>query len=182
MDDIDIIHMFFERDENALMQTYEKYHAFCMKISLNILKDPLDADECTNDVYLKLWNCIPPNNPNNLQAFIAKLTRNKAIDIYKLKHTQKRNESEYSLSLDELNECIPDNADLDENDLKDLLNRFLYAQKASARKIFIRRYFYCEDIEQISQFFGISQSKVKSTLFRTRQKLKEYLRKENYTI
>lgn len=182
MEDTDIIHMFFERDEHAIIHTSEKYNNYCLKIAFNILRDRPDADECVNDVYLKLWNNIPPNMPNSLPSFIAKLTRNHAIDMYKSKHAQRRTESEYSLSLDELAECIPDGKDFEESDLKDILNRFLREQKADARKIFIRRYFYCEEIVQISQFFGISQSKVKTTLFRTRQKLKEYLRKENYTI
>lgn len=182
MEDADIIQMFFERDEHAIIHTSEKYNRYCLKIAFNILKDRLDADECVNDVYLRLWNIIPPNSPESLQAFIAKLTRNRAIDIYKSKHSVTRIQNAYSVSLDELAECIPDGTDFEESDLKDILNRFLREQSTDARKIFVRRYFYCEEIEQISQFFGISQSKVKTTLFRTRQKLKEYLRKENYTI
>lgn len=182
MEDTDIIRMFLERNEDAIIHTSEKYNNYCLKIALNILQNRLDADECVNDIYLKLWNSIPPNIPNSLPSFVAKLTRNHAIDIYRNKHTQQHMESEYSVSLDELAECIPDGTDFEESDLKDLLNRFLREQKADARKIFIRRYFYCDEVEQISHFFGISQSKVKTTLFRTRQKLKEYLRKENYTI
>lgn len=182
MEDTDIIRMFLERNEDAIIHTSEKYNNYCLKIALNILQNRLDADECVNNIYLKLWNSIPPNIPNSLPSFVAKLTRNHAIDIYRNKHTQQHMESEYSVSLDELAECIPDGTDFEESDLKDLLNRFLREQKADARKIFIRRYFYCDEVEQISHFFGISQSKVKTTLFRTRQKLKEYLRKENYTI
>lgn len=182
MEDEYIIQLFISRDERAITETSAKYNLYCQKIAFNILKDRLDTDECINDVYLKLWNCIPPNMPDNLPAFIAKLTRNTSIDIYKSKHRLKRIENEYSRSLDELAECIPDDKDFEISELKDILNRFLYEQNTDARKIFVRRFFYSESIEQISEFFGISQSKVKSSLFRTKQKLKKYLRKENYTI
>ncbi len=182
MEDKSIIQLFFARDERAITETDIKYHWYCQRIAYNILKDSADVDECINVIYLKLWNSIPPTDPYDLSAFIAKLTRNTSIDVYKSKHASKRIENEYLLSLDELAECIPDDKDYEISDLKDILNRFLREQNADARKIFVRRFFYCESIEQISEFFNISQSKVKSSLFRTRQKLKNYLRKENYII
>ncbi len=179
MDDNTIIQLYFARNELALDATSQKYAPYCRKIAMNILKDAQDAEECLNDVFLKLWNNIPPEAPQSFSAYIARLTRNRAIDIYNQKHAQKRIDSQYAASIDELEEIIADSRVADISDLGDALNRFLAGLANEQRKIFVRRYFFCDSIDDIAKFFGISQSKVKTSLFRTRNKLKEYLEKDN---
>ena len=182
MKEFDIIRLFFDRDESAIEVVSSQFGSYCRKIAYNVLKDVEDVDECLNDVWMRLWDSIPPNEPKNLSAYVATITRNTAIDVYKRKHAEKRILSEYTASLDELEECIPDSKIYDISDLGDALNRFLKLQKAEARVIFVKRYFFCQNIADIAKACNISHSKVKSSLFRTRNKLKEYLIKENYTI
>lgn len=182
MEETNIIRLLFERDESVIEIVSQQFGAYCRKIAYNVLHDAQDAEECVNDVWMRLWNSIPPNNPNSLLAYLATITRNTAIDIYKRHHAEKRIQSEYTASLDELDECIPDSNNYDISDLGDTLNRFLKLQSAESRIIFVKRYYFCHSIAEISKSCGISQSKVKSSLFRTRNKLKEYLIKENYTI
>ncbi len=186
MDDLKIIDLLENRDQSALEVLSEKYGAYCMKISNNILCDCADSEENVNDTYMQVWNSIPPQKPQNLMAFIGRLTRNLALNKLKAKNAEKRNPTGGFLSLSELDECTPADVSVEnEADIKHLsrhISDFLYTQKEDARNVFVRRYFYCDSIEDIADRFSYSPSKVKSMLMRTREKLKAYLHKEGYSI
>lgn len=66
--------------------------------------------------------------------------------------------------------------------LQEALNRFLGTLGEEKRNVFLRRYWYLDSVAEIAKRFGMSQSKVKTMLFRTRKQLKEYLEKEGYTL
>lgn len=186
MDDLKIINLLEDRAESALSAISQKYGDYCAKISLNILRDASDSEENVNDTYMQVWNSIPPQKPKNLTAYIGRLCRNLALNKLKANSAQKRTPAEGFLSLSELDECTPANLSVEsEVDVKNLsrhISSFLYTEKEEARNIFIRRYFYCDSIEDIGKRFFYSPSKVKSTLMRTREKLKLYLQKEGYSI
>ena len=184
MDDSEIIELYWQRDEQAIKETADKYGTYCLKISLNILEDISDSEENVNDTYLQAWSTIPPNRPKSLKAFIAKIARNLALNKYKAEHTQKRRASLFTVSLDELDVCTPSRISVEDEvemaHLSRCISDFLYQQSADARDIFVCRYFYSESIEDIAARFGFSHSKIKSTLMRTRARLKSYLQKEGY--
>ena len=186
MDDGQIIEMYFDRDERAIAETQRKFGALCIHVSMNILNDRQDSEENVNDTYMQVWNSIPPNKPDKLAPFIGRIARNLAINRYKAAHTQKRAQGQFSLSLDELDECIPGRNETesraDANFLKECINKFLRNEKQEARNIFIRRYFYCESVEYIADQFGLSESKVKSVLFRQRSRLKKFLESEGVNL
>ena len=114
MEDEKIISLFIKRVESAITETSKKYGGLCLKIANNILYDKCDAEECVNDTYLKVWNTIPPTIPNIFSAYVAKITRNLSINLYKKNNAQKRGNGEIELVLDELSECISDNSSVDE--------------------------------------------------------------------
>lgn len=185
MTDENIISLYFSRDEQAIAETMKKFGAYCMKISMGILNDAQESEENVSDAYLHTWNAIPPHRPTVLSSFIGKITRNLALNRYKALHAQKRVCSEFTLSLDELDECVADDRVLDNADfalLKDSINTFLKKQDKSSRAIFILRYFYSESIEDIARRTGFSDSKVKSVLFRQRGKLKKHLESEGFSV
>ena len=185
MDDKEIIKLLWERSENALREVRAKYEKYCGYIALNILKNREDADDCVNEAYLKVWNAIPPQKPDSLCAFIGKITRNLSLDLYNKKTAQKRGNGEVQLVLEELSECIPcDNSrDIAEDIvLRDALNGFLETLSDETRNIFMRRYWYMSTVREISADFSVSESKVKMTLLRTREKLRKYLEKEGIYI
>lgn len=184
MNDNEIVTLYWKRDEQAIKETDEKYGTYCLKISLNILADMSDSEENVSDTYLQAWSSIPPQRPISLKAFLAKITRNLALNRYKAAHTKKRAASELTISLDELDICSPSKVTVeDEVGIKHLskcISDFLRQQSTDARNIFVCRYFYCESIKDIAERFGHSQSKIKSMLMRTREKLKSYLKQEGY--
>ena len=184
MDDNEIVDLYWQRNERAIRESADKYGAYCLKISLNILEDMSVSEENVNDTYFQAWSSIPPHRPDSLKAFLAKIARNLALNRYKSAHTQKRRASEFAMSLEELDICTPSKITVEDEigmaQLSKCISKFLYQQSADARSVFVCRYFYCESIEEIAACFGYSSSKIKSMLMRTRTRLKSYLQKEGY--
>ena len=85
-----------------------------------------------------------------------------------------------------MEECIPDSDCVDEQInqilLQDSINSFLSGLESDKRKVFMRRYWYFDSINQIAKQFNFSESKVKTILFRCRKELRNYLEKEDYRI
>lgn len=186
MDDKKIIELLFARDENAVSAISEKYGAYLRKVADNILLNPDDAEECVNDTYLNAWNSIPPANPgNSLLAYLAKITRNNAINIY-VKEKRRKAKVEFISLSEEYLECIGTVqsaeeeyfAGYDRNCLNDHIAQFLDSLSKEMRYVFLRRYLYCDSIENISGITGFSKGKIKSMLFRTRKGLKTFLEKK----
>lgn len=184
MYDEQIVQLFFDRSEQALLETQKKYGPYARRIVQNILPSAEDCDECLNDVYMTLWKRIPPERPNSLKAYLGTVARNAAISSYRAAHAEKRGGGAL-LSLSELEECVSEKSleeQLQAQSLTELLNRFLAGQPKEARVMFVKRYWYLSSVRQISKEMDCSEGKVKMTLHRTRKKLKDYLKKEGYPI
>lgn len=194
MQDTEIVELYWERSELAIEETQKKYERYLMKIAYNILSDKEDSRESINDTYLAAWDSMPPHRPKVLSTYLGKLTRRISIDIFRRKNRSKRKASEYELSLSELSEdtvkeanvhasghYLPEDA-LDEKLLADLINRFLRELPEDARNLFIGRYYFLDSVKDVAGYCNMSESRAKTLLFRTRNKLREYLRKEGYEI
>ena len=186
MDDSEIIALFERRDESAVEAVKEKYSAYLARTVKNVLFDDADVEECLSETYFRIWNKIPPAKPGNFALFIGKIARELAIDSYRTKTAQKRRGSEYELSLAEIGDLIPseDTADeaVDAAFLKEKISEFLKQTPEKARRVFLRRYFFFDSVKTIAQTYGMSESSVKVTLFRTREKLRKILEKEGFTV
>lgn len=186
MEDDKIIELYFARSEKAISETSEKYGKYCHYIAYNILQNEEDSEECVNDTYLRTWNAIPPKRPNRLQTFLGKITRNLSLNKLEKRTADKRGAGQVSFVLDELAESIPDKNDAEQITedmvIKNILDRFLTKLPTETRRIFIRRYWYLSSVKEIAKEFGLSESKVTVTLFRTREKLKAVLEKEGISL
>lgn len=181
MDDKDIIALYQKRDENAIAYTKEKYSKSLYSLSYGILKSKENAEECENDTYLNAWNSIPPKDPTGyFYAYLMRITRNLSLNRIRQSEAHKRKMHICQLSA-EAEQLIPAKETTNQALAEDI-NRFLSGLSTEKRKIFVRRYFFLESIEDIAKFYGISQSKVKTTLFRLRNELKDFLEKEEYTL
>ena len=186
MEDHEIIGLYWDRNEAAIGATDRKYGPYCLSIARNILGDREDARETVNDTYLGAWNAIPPHRPNSLSAFLGKLTRRIAINRYQASRAAKRGGGETALALEELSGCIPSPTHVEDalagKELTKLLNRFVRSLPDSERTVFLLRYWHLEPVKAIGKRLGYSESKVKSMLFRTRNKLKAELEKEGIFV
>lgn len=185
MEDHQIIDLFFQRSEAALVAVKEKYSALCLSVARRILPDERDAEECLGDILLKTWNAIPPEHPDSLAAYLSRVTRNTALDRYAYNHAEKRSTA-LTNAFEELEACLASSFDVEhlamEKDFQHFLNHFLEKQKKQNRIFFIRRYWYGESIAEIATAFQVSEEKVKSSLFRTRNRLKSALEKEGVMV
>lgn len=186
MEDYKIVELYFDRDENAIRHTAEKYGGRLRSLSFGIVCDLQTAEECESDTYMQAWNCIPPHQPKSyLYPFLARITRHISLNCCRERSRLKRNAHICELSA-EMEQCIPAPDDLacriDEMVLKEAINGFLESLSQEKRNIFIRRYWYLDSIADISKRFALSQSKVKTMLFRSRNQLREHLIKEGYTL
>lgn len=186
MDDEIILNLFFIRSENAVKELYKKYGRYAYSIAFNILGNPSDAEECVSEAMLNVWNSIPPNRPQNLSAFLGKYTRFAALKMLRSRNAAKRGNGNADTAFEELSEFLPSgeniSAELEAEELTEIINTFLRNLTQRDRQIFVCRYWYFESVGSISKRFGFSQSKVKSILFRTRNRLKKELQKEGVLI
>ena len=186
MEDNCIVDMYWARNESAIEETRKKYEHYCYKIANNILDNKEDSDECVNDTYLAAWNCIPPQRPQVLSAFLGRLTRNISLKKWRDRSREKRGGGQVMLDVEELKECIPSVNDVENvieaKELAAIISRFLRTLSKTDRIIFMRRYWYFDSIEQICKLLGCKESKVKMNLHRTRKKLQEVLTKEGVCL
>lgn len=183
MDDRAIVDLYFKRSEDAISETDKKYGRYCRCIAENILHSPESAEECVNDAYMNAWCSIPPTRPSRLQAYLARLTRNGALNRYMRDRAQKRNAGVEAV-LDEIGELVaaPESDPVDMIALRDGLNEFLSSLTRRARIIFVKRYWYLASIKDIASEMDASESSIKVSLHRTRGELKEFLEKKGITI
>lgn len=186
MDDEKIVELYFGRDEQALTETADKYGNYLFKVAYGILADDEDSEESVNDTYLSAWNSIPPHRPTVLRTYLSKLTRRISIDLFRKKTSKKRGESQFALSLSELEDCVRAEtsleAEMENKELGKAVSDFLRTLKKDARVLFVSRYYFCDSLKDAARHAGISESKAKTTLHRTRLRLREYLLKEGYAV
>ena len=184
MDDKSIVDLYFDRDEEAIVQTDKKYGHYCYTIAYNILTNKEDAEESVSDTYMTAWRTIPPRRPSVLSTFLGKITRHISIDQWRKRSASKRGGGEVILALEELSDCIAGMHDVEmEYEYKEIVGiyvRFLDTLPITERRVFLCRYWYVESIEAIADEFGFSQSKVKTMLYRTRSKLRKQFAKEGF--
>ncbi len=185
MQDCEIVDLYWARSENAISETDSKYGRYCRKIAMNIVGSNEDSEECVNDTYLSAWDSMPDERPDLLAPFLAAITRNHALDLYRKSHSLKRGAGETALALDELLEVAGGTnteESVDEKLLAQAINSCLSGLEKRERRMFVRRYFYIDPLSDVAVSLSMSESAVKSQLFRLRQKLKEFLVKEGYEI
>lgn len=186
MEDAEIVDLYWARNEDAIAETKTKYGAYLQKVAYNILSDLEDSQECVSDTLLAAWRSMPDNRPKVLRTYLGKITRQVSIDLFRRRSRMKRYASEYAISLEELGDSFTDGrtpeTELDAKLLTEAINRFLKSLPDDARNAFIGRYYFFDPLKDVARYCGMSESKCKSMLYRTRQSLKTYLQKEGFDL
>lgn len=184
MEDAQIVALYWQRDESAIRETEHKYDQYLLKVARNILADLEDSRESVNDTYLAAWNSMPPQKPNVLSAYLAKLTRRISIDMFRYRTRQKRQGSEYALSLSELEDCLSGGNSTEEQVdaklLAEAIAAYLRTLPETSRRAFVGRYYFLDPLKEVAAYCGISESNAKSLLYRIRLGLKDHLTQEGY--
>lgn len=188
MQDEGIIDLYFKRDERALLETSDKYGNYLKAVARNIVRDEETAKECFNDTLFTSWNTIPPQRPNPLKIFLAKITRHLSLRRWEKEHALKRGGGEPEVALEELAECLADEAARRSEQIEDslvireVINDFLAGLSKRNRRIFVRRYWYMSSVKEIARAMSLSEGNVMTNLSRSRAKLKEALEKAGIVL
>lgn len=186
MEDNAIIRLYWDRNDQAISATSEKYGHYCKAIAKNILGSEEDAEECVNDTYLNAWNSMPTHWPEQLATYLGKITRNLSFNKYKRNRAEKRGGGEITLVLDELADCVSgaDNVEqiIDRLELKKAVNSFVKGLSAKKRNLFVRRYWYADSVSEIARDCGMMPGSVSKALERTRKQLKAYLAERGFAL
>lgn len=184
MDDEKIIALYFQRQNAAIEESDLKYGGLLRRTSYNILSSREDSEECVNDSFLAAWDTIPPEKPRSLGAYLVSITRRISLSRLRMRYADKRGGGEYALAYDEIDACLSGGTSpqdyVEVKELAGALNRFLSTLKDDDRNIFVRRYWLLEPVKQTAERLSFSESRVKSSLHRSRNKLKKYLTEEGY--
>ncbi|MGM9588931.1 MAG: RNA polymerase sigma factor [Faecousia sp.] len=184
MEDAKIIDLFWARNEDAIRETHTAYGRKLYVLANRILNNREDAEESVNDTYMKTWEIIPPQRPNYFYAFLASICRHLSFHKVDWKLAAKRNAEIVTLT-EEMELCIPDTSrerELEAKELGRVLDAFLESLPKETRLIFLRRYWHVDTIAEIAARYGITESKVKMQLSRTRAKLCTYLEQEGIKV
>ena len=186
MDDAKIVQLYWDRNEQAIPATADKYGNYCTSIAKNILGNREDAEECVNDTYLNAWNSMPPHRPSLLSTFLGKIVRNLSFNRYKYNTAYKRGGGELPVVLDELSDLVTGKDDveqeIDRKELVKAIDSFLDRLPADKRSIFISRYWHTDSISEIANRFGMTENNVSVTLNRLRLKLHNYLLERGFEL
>ena len=170
-----------ERDERAIVELQKKYRSYCMFIAFRILENEEDAKECVNNAYLGVWNSIPPNCPTDLKSYVGSVCRRTALKQVEKRMAEKRGGGRAEVAFEELDGILGDGGDgADELAIRDALQRFLLMLTKNARRVFVQKYWYFQTVSEIAKDLGMSEESVKSSLFRSREKLKKFLIEEGF--
>lgn len=184
MEDGQLIELYWQRNPDAISKTAGKYGAYCFAIAENILHSAEDSEECVNDTWLRAWHAMPPRRPDALRLFLARITRNLALDRFHARNAEKRSGGGMAPVLDELAECLGGGASteaaFEAGELRECVRRFMRALPERDGNVMARRYFFAEPVADIAKRYGLSENNVMVILSRTRKKLKAHLLKEGY--
>ena len=186
MDDVKIVQLYWDRNEQAIPVTANKYGNYCTSIAINILGNREDAEECVNDPYMNAWNSMPPHRPNILSAFLGKIVRNLSIKRYKHNTADKRGGGQTTVVLDEIAEFVSDTdsveKEIDHRELVKAIDSFLDRLPTDKRSIFVCRYWYFDSVSDIANRFVMTENNVSVTLNRLRLKLHNYLLERGFEL
>ena len=182
MNDREIVNLYWQRSEQAITETAQKYGRYCQIIAYNILENSEDAEECVNDTWMSAWNAMPDKRPERLSPFLARITRNFALTRVVRRRAKRRGGGEVALALEGLDECLAADCDLEkeleDRELSRVIDAFIGQLGEEERLVFVSRYWFVATEREIAEKLGMSRSGVSAMLKRTREKLKIYLLRE----
>ncbi len=185
MEDMQIIDLYWQRDERAISETDGKYGPFCHRLAMNILRSFQDSEECVSDTYGRCWDTMPPQRPDCFRAYLGRIVRNLSISRYRAGHARKRYAGAEVL-LSELEDCIPtpDNVQqtVEAGELSELVSRWLDGLSREEQALFLRRYWNGDSVKDLAGELGVRPNALTKRLLRLRESLRRCLEEKGVAL
>lgn len=94
------------RDAAAFEALYDGYHRLVYGIALRILGDVAGAEDVTQAVFLKLWSSPNLFATGNFGAWIARVARNRALDVVRSRTVRAESEMPQVMPVDDALEDV----------------------------------------------------------------------------
>ena len=147
------------------------------RFALCILRNREDAEDIVQDVMLKLWNnTIDIANVQNSAAYCTVLTKNMALD--RLRHKDFNN-NRLSPQMNEIAEPDTPLQRMQNDEQIRLVEQFIACLPTEKRMLIQLRDIEGQSYKQIAEILDLSESLVKTKLFRIRQEMKQWFEKIN---
>lgn len=167
-----------KQKRGSLEKAIDLYTPYVSVIVYNVIGRAMtkeDAEEVVSDIFISLWRCASSLDlkKGNLRAYLGTIARNAA----------KKKLRTALAAADELDENIPSctvspEEKAEKNEELAMLLALIDGLGEPDSEIFLRHYWYGENVSKISQATGICKSTVTTKLHRGRKKLKKILTKE----
>lgn len=168
-----IIQKLKNREPDGLQALMDRYLAYVSAVVWGIMQGTMtsqDAEEVVSDVFLAAWNQSDALISGKVKAWLGAVARNKAKNALR--------NAGHDLPLEEDILELPDCSTLDKLERQEqarLIQQAVDSLGEKDREIFLRHYYYCQNVSMISREMKMPESTIKSRLRRGRMKLKEYL-------
>lgn len=161
-------------DPDGLEELMKCYIPYISTVCWNILRDCMsreDVEEVVSDVFLAAWNQAEKIQPGKTKAWLGAVARNMAKN--------KLREMGQALPLEEDVLDIPDEHTpvtvAERKEEHRLVRKSIDQLGQPDREIFLRHYFYCQTVMEISQEMHLNESTIKTKLRRGRTRLRTIL-------
>ena len=167
--------------DNKVLQNllYLKFNKFIFNICFKLLKNKMESEDLSHDIFIKLIDDINKFKGNNilgLTAWIKVFTKNKVIDYLRVKKRIITNdEISGNEFIDELDLSFLDGESTLVNDLKNAISKLSPKYKKVFELYYISDYTHDEIAEELNLNVGTS----KSNLFKAKKNLASTLSKYN---
>lgn len=184
MEDRTIVALYWSRDQRALGESQKKYGPLCFRLSENILASREDAEECVSDTWLRAWDTMPPQRPESLRAYLARICRNLSLDRWRARRARKRGAG-LEVLLEELEDCAaaPSAEEVSESrEIVRCIDRWLAGLPEDDRTAFLRRYWFGLSVKELARQEACAPQQMTQRLYRLRQGLRRTLEEEGIVL
>jgi len=171
------VQAFLAGDQDAFELIIQHYQAYVFAIILNFV-DENDASDIAQEVFLQLYRSLPQYKPDNLKAWIGKITTHKAID-WKRGHArlgQELTDMDFSLVKDRTVQ-MPDDLIINSENRQQVQNICMNLPPRYGR-IITKYYYENKSYQQIAREEGINVRTVESRLYRARNLIRQKWKEE----
>jgi RNA polymerase sigma factor (sigma-70 family) len=167
-------------NQKAFLQIVMPFRDKVFRLAKRLLVSQEEAEDATQDLYMKLWNNrIQLETYNNVEAYAMTITKNYCLDRLKSKQAGNLSlvHSNFSSSSHDLQQSLElqDSVKM----VQDLINELPEQQKMVIQLRDIEQYEY----EEIERILDMSQAAIRTNLSRARKSIREGLiQKHQYCL
>lgn len=163
---------------NKIIDEFYRYVYKIVKNSITTLITDEDIEEIVSDVFLAVWkNSNKLSNSTVMKPYIAGITKNIIRNKYR--------EIKLDFSISDYEETLKDICNIEEiieqKEQYKIIQNTLHMLKENEYKIFILFYYQSKTIKDISEQLNLSNSNVKTILYRIRKLIKKNLENGGYS-